>query len=166
MARRKKPSFFDRLTGAVAVEDDYESYDHFEENYEEDGRDLPIQYDEEESEEIEYESDDIVLPIEMYQTNDEIVVKASVAGMRPEDLDISITRESVVISGHKEGVKNVQHGDYFLRELEWGSFSRTIALPVEIEVEEAEAIEKHGLLIIKLPKIDKNRETKLKVKSH
>ena len=47
----------------------------------------------------------------------------------------------------------------------WGSFSRTIALPAEIDVDEAEAIEKHGLLILKLPKLDKRKKSKLKVKT-
>ncbi|MBX4209529.1 Hsp20 family protein, partial [Candidatus Parcubacteria bacterium] len=47
----------------------------------------------------------------------------------------------------------------------WGSFSRTIMLPEEIEVEEAEAIERHGLLTIKLPKVDKSKQNKLRVKS-
>jgi HSP20 family protein len=58
----------------------------------------------------------------------------------------------------------IQDEDYFHRELYWGSFSRTIMLPAEIEVEEAEAVEKHGLLILRLPKIDKNKQTRLKVR--
>ena len=59
----------------------------------------------------------------------------------------------------------VEENDYFHRELYWGSFSRTIMLPEEIEVEEAEAIERHGLLTIKLPKVDKAKQNKLRVKS-
>ena len=55
--------------------------------------------------------------------------------------------------------------DYYVRELYWGSFSRNIQLPEEIDVDEAEAVEKHGLLILKLPKLDKKRSSKLKVKT-
>ena len=55
--------------------------------------------------------------------------------------------------------------DFFVQELYWGGFSRTITLPEEIDVDAAEAIEKHGLLILKLPKVDKCRKTKLKIKT-
>jgi HSP20 family protein len=87
-----------------------------------------------------------------------------IAGVRPEDLDISITRDMVTIKGKREEERSAHDDDYFMRELYWGSFSRTITLPVEIDVDESEAIEKHGLLILKLPKLDKKRQSKLKVK--
>jgi HSP20 family molecular chaperone IbpA len=56
------------------------------------------------------------------------------------------------------------HGHH--KELYWGTFSRAILLPQEIEIEDAEAIEKHGLLIIRLPKLDKNRQAKVRVKNN
>ena len=92
------------------------------------------------------------------------MIKTMVAGVRPEDLDISITRDMVTIRGKREGERTVNEPDYFHKELYWGTFSRTILLPQEVEVEEAEAIEKHGLLIIRLPKLNKNKQAKLKVK--
>ncbi len=104
------------------------------------------------------------LTIDVYQSPTEIIIKSMVAGVKPEDLDISITRDMVIIKGKRETERFVKDEDYFHQELYWGSFSRTIMLPAEIEVEESEAIEKHGLLIIRLPKIDKNRQTKLRVK--
>ena len=104
------------------------------------------------------------LTIDVYQTPSEIVIKSMVAGVKPEDLDISITRDMVTIKGKRETEKFISEEDYYHKELYWGSFSRTIMLPSEIDVEEAEAIEKHGLLILKLPKIDKNRQTRLRVK--
>lgn len=104
------------------------------------------------------------LTIDVYQTPSEIVIKSMVAGVKPEDLDISITRDMVVIKGKRETERFVKDEDYFHQELYWGSFSRTIMLPSEVEVEEADAIEKHGLLIIRLPKIDKNKQTRLRVK--
>jgi HSP20 family protein len=64
----------------------------------------------------------------------------------------------------KEIVK-IEGDNFFFKELYWGTFTRTIVLPQEIEVEGAEAVEKHGLLIIRLPKIDKGRQTKLRVKA-
>lgn len=104
------------------------------------------------------------LTVDVYQTSDMIVIKAMIAGVRPEDLDISITRDMITIKGKREEEKTAHDDDYFMRELYWGSFSRTITLPEEIDVDEAEAIEKHGLLILKLPKLDKKRQSKLKVK--
>ena len=104
------------------------------------------------------------LTVDLYQTPTEIIIKSMVAGVKPEDLDISITRDMVTIKGKRETERFVKDEDYFHQELYWGSFSRTIMLPAEIEVEEADAVEKHGLLIIRLPKIDKNKQTRLKVK--
>jgi HSP20 family protein len=88
-----------------------------------------------------------------------------VAGVKPEDLDVSISRDMVTVKGRRENEKVISDDDYFHRELYWGTFSRSIVLPQEIDVDAAEAVEKHGLLIIRLPKIDKARQTKLKVKS-
>ena len=105
------------------------------------------------------------LTVDVYQTPDAIVIKSMIAGVRPEDLDISITREVVTIRGKREEERVAREEDYYSRELYWGSFSRTISLTEEIDVDEAEAIEKHGLLILKLPKLDKKRQSKLKVKT-
>ena len=101
----------------------------------------------------------------MFNTPNEIVIKAIVAGVKPDGLDISISRDMVTIRGKREEVREVEEEDYYYKELYWGSFSRTVLLPQEIEVEEATANEKHGLLTIRLPKVDKEKQTKLKVKS-
>jgi len=165
MARDKR-SFFERLTGSVSL-DEYD--DHFEEDEELPQRSAGHheehpQHEHALSEEIE-DSGDGQLSVDVYQTPDHIVVRAIVAGVRPDQLDISITRDMVTIRGKREEAKEAEGDNYFYQELYWGSFSRTILLPQEIEVDEAEANEKHGVLTIKLPKIDKERQTKLKVKT-
>lgn len=115
---------------------------------------------------VDDESDkDAELTIDVYQTPDMVIVKSMIAGVRPEDLDVSITRDSITVRGKREEERISGDGDYLVQELYWGSFSRTISLPEEIDVDEAEAIEKHGLLILKLPKLDKKRHSKLKVKT-
>jgi len=86
--------------------------------------------------------------------------------VKPEDLDVAISRDMVTIKGKRESERTIADDDYFHKELYWGSFSRTIVLPQEIDVDAAEAIEKHGLLVIKLPKLDKNRQTRLKVRGN
>ncbi len=106
------------------------------------------------------------LAVDVYQTPSHIIIKAMIAGVRPEDLDVSITRDMVTIRGKRERHTEGSAGDFFFQELYWGSFARSIMLPQEVEIEEAEATEKHGLLIIRLPKLDKGRQAKLKVKSN
>ncbi|MDQ5893140.1 MAG: hypothetical protein QG640_151 [Patescibacteria group bacterium] len=153
MAKEKK-SFFERLTGTVRMDE---------------GRDLETKDSDESSRNVvawmDEEEKDGELTVDVYQTSDMIVIKAMIAGVRPEDLDIAITRDMVTIKGSREEEKIARDDDYFIRELYWGSFSRSISLPEEIDVDESEAIEKHGLLILKLPKLDKKRQSKLKVKT-
>ncbi len=174
---RQKKSFFERLTGTVNMDDEYYEEDETgpEENRSTDdrgfGRDPiarrgenfapPNSWANEGYEEIHTDE----LPVDVYQADDFIIIKSLVPGVRPEDLDVSITRESVTISGKREGATNVSEEDYFHKELYWGPFARSIVLPQEIEVEGSEASEKHGLLIIKLAKLNKDNQTKLKVKS-
>lgn len=105
------------------------------------------------------------LAVDVYQTPDAIVVKALVAGVQPTSIDIALTREMLTVSGTREDEREVEDDGYFQRELYWGSFSRTILLPEEVDVDMAEASEKHGILMIRLPKINKKRQTKLKVRT-
>jgi HSP20 family protein len=161
---KDKRSFFEKLTGAVRMD--------------EEERELPVAQNGKrkngavreaaasESAWSDDESDkDAELTVDVYHTPEMIVVKSMIAGVRPEDLDVSITRDSVTIRGKREEERVSEDDDFLLRELYWGSFSRTVSLPEEIDVDEAEAIEKHGLLILKLPKLDKRRLSKLKVKT-
>ena len=167
MAREKK-SLFGWLTGGADAENDY-SFDDLETGSSimpvrttraADKRGAPVTAEMPQEEPIDGE-----LSVDVYQTPSHIVVKAMIAGVRPEDLDVTITRDMVTIRGKREQHTEGTAGDFFFQELYWGSFSRTIVLPQEVEVEEAEAVEKHGLLIIRLPKLDKGRQAKLKVKS-
>ena len=158
---RDKRSFFQRLTGTQDL-DEYD--DEFDSMFEEDEEQLAQQ--EEDSYEQEVPETEGQLTVDVYQTEDEIVIKAIVAGVKPDDLDVSITRDMVTIRGRREDAREADDSDYFFRELYWGAFSRTILLPQEIEVEDATALEKYGLLSIRLPKIDKEKQTKLKVKSN
>lgn len=146
-----KKSFFERLTGAVKVNED-EDYEIMEEESEEPEKRI--------TEDVEGQ-----LTVDVYQTANEIVIKTMVAGVRSEDLDVAITRDMVTIKGKREEERNLSSDDYFHKELYWGSFSRTILLPQEVDIEGAEAVEKHGLLIIRLPKLDKDRQAKIKVKN-
>lgn len=105
------------------------------------------------------------LPVDVHQTANEIVVRAFVAGVRPDELSISISRDMVEIEGSRLEREQVSGPDYFTRELFWGSFSRTILLPQEVDVENSSANAKDGLLTLILPKLDKAKQTKLRVKA-
>jgi len=175
MARDKK-SLFDWLTGAGA-EQDY-SFDDLDSGSgflppragAKRAASSPARREQamgkERDEELVEETVEGELSVDVYQTPTHIVIKAMIAGVRPEDLDVSITRDMVTVRGKREQHTEGTTGDFFFQELYWGSFSRTIVLPQEVEIEEAEAVEKHGLLIIRLPKMDKGRQAKLKVRSN
>lgn len=152
-----KRSFFERLTGSVSVNDD-ESELIIESKSSPTTPNLNGDRPWLEEEEGE-------LAVDVYQTPTEIIIKTMISGVKPEDLTISITREMVTIKGHREAMRDINDDDFFQRELYWGSFARTILLPAEVEVEEAEALEKHGLLTIRLPKIDREKTSNLKIKS-
>ena len=160
----KKPSFFSRITGSADEEYEYPS---------ENGR-IQLQGNHEERHaHINTKNEDWAqaaepggeLAVDVYQTPDAIVIKALVAGVQPTTIDVSLTREMLTISGKREDEREVEEDSYFQRELFWGSFSRTILLPEEVDVDMAEASEKHGILMIRLPKINKKREMKLKVRT-
>lgn len=141
-----KRSFFERLTGSH--KDDLELSD------------APKSF----MEEVEEENEEGQLTVDVYQTPTEIVVQAITAGVRPEDLDISITHEMITIRGKRDDVRRIEKENFFFQELYWGSFSRTIMLPSEVDVDRADATAKNGVLTIRLPKLDKERVQKLKIK--
>ena len=105
------------------------------------------------------------LTIDLYQTPDEIILESPIAGVKPEDLDISITAESVTVKGSRQKERKVKDEDYFYQETYWGRFSRSIILPQEVDAEKAEATIKNGVLSIRLPKLNRQRSKKLKVQS-
>lgn len=159
-----KRSFFERLAGSSA--DQYDSFD--EEAVPPSQKNIaarpshvtrPAPLNDDSSSTSEGQ-----LPVDVHQTPGDIVIRAFVAGVRPDELNISIRRDLVEIEGSRAEREQVAGPDYFTRELFWGSFSRTILLPQEIDVEAASASAKDGLLTIILPKLDKAKQTKLRVK--
>jgi len=163
----KKPSFLERLTGASPAID-YDRVLNDEDSYS-DTRVASDEYEEKDTWEDEHLEEQTPqegeLPVDMYQTHEAIVIRALVAGVSPTDMEISITRDMVTIRGMREEIQESADDNYYHRELFWGGFTRTLLLPEEVIIDEAEASEKHGLLEIRLPKLDKNRSTQLRVKT-
>ncbi|MDO8430071.1 MAG: Hsp20/alpha crystallin family protein [bacterium] len=104
------------------------------------------------------------LTVDVYQTPNEIVVESTIAGVNPDDVDINITNESVTITGKRVKEQKVIDEDYFYQECYWGKFSRSIILPQEVDAENSSAIIKNGVLTIKMPKLNRQKSKKLKVK--
>ncbi len=111
-----------------------------------------------------FDEDEGKLTIDVYQNPTEIVIESTIAGVKPEDLDISITNESVTIRGKRQREHEVSDEDYFYQECYWGKFSRSIILPQEVDAENAVAALKNGVLTIRLPKLNRQKSKKIKVK--
>ncbi|MFH1656667.1 MAG: Hsp20/alpha crystallin family protein [Candidatus Nealsonbacteria bacterium] len=104
------------------------------------------------------------LVVDLYETDKEIVVQSAIAGMRPEDLDITIEDDMVLIKGKREMSEEKNDKNYFYQECHWGYFSREIILPVEVNSGQAEAKMKNGILTIRMPKVEREGIKKINVK--
>lgn len=191
MYDKDKRSFFERLTGTIDVEEerkdpDIPVHDSYDPNPNDDEDDDELQDSPEEIQDETYSPDvkkgaiphaplddaapnedepEGELAVDVYEDGEDIYVQAMIAGVDPEDVDIQITREMVNLKGRRGNPSNIVDEKYFLQELYWGGFSRNILLPEEIDPERSQALEKNGLLILKLPKLNKRRQQKLEVKS-
>lgn len=164
-----KRSFFERLSGSASADSAFDSFDE----------ELPIAATMRKESRVRANTsgahpapldDDLPssegqLPVDVHQTAGDIIIHAFVAGVRPDELNISIRRDMVEIQGSRTEREQIAAPDYFTRELFWGSFSRTILLPQEIDVEASSASAKDGLLTIILPRLNKTKQTKLRVKA-
>lgn len=103
------------------------------------------------------------LSIDVYQTPGEIIIKSTIAGVKPENIDISINNDMLTIRGHRSMDKKIKEENYLYRECYWGSFSRSIILPVEVEGEKIEAELENGVLTVTLPKAKNAKEISIKV---
>lgn len=171
----KKGSFFERLTGAINEEN--------EKPFEEDDKEYPEEIEEDndlEPEEQEEKTksrpksarsinasdpeEEGELLVDVYQTDNEIVIKSAIAGVKSDNLNIEISNDRVVIKGTRAKDDDVSPEDYYYQELYWGPFSKEIILPVEINSDKAKASLKNGILTIKLPKLEKSKTKVLKIK--
>ncbi|QQS60979.1 MAG: Hsp20/alpha crystallin family protein [Candidatus Moraniibacteriota bacterium] len=104
------------------------------------------------------------LTIDMYQTENEIVIKSTIAGVKPEDLDVAINNDMITIRGERSNEEEISSDNFYYQECYWGSFSRSVVLPVDVIPDKSEASLKNGILTIRLPKADINRVKKIQVR--
>jgi HSP20 family protein len=104
------------------------------------------------------------LAVDVYQTNEEIVIQSAIAGVEPEDLDILIEKDMISIKGERKELAEKSGKNYFYQECYWGRFSKEIILPEEVDNSRVEAKMKNGILTIRLPKIEREKKRKIAIK--
>ncbi len=142
---------FNKITGNV-------DNDNYYNEYEEDQ--VESLWDEEQESQVDKDKD---LLVDVYQDENNLYIKAFVPAMDPSSLDIDITRDNVTIKGTSFRDSSVGDENYFKQELSWGTYSKSINLPREIDIEMASASSRDGTIHLILPKIDKDRRTKLRI---
>ena len=150
-------SFFKKLKNDI----DFDDQDKIEEVKKEENKktqkkkmekkEVPIQKFKKESQ--DWMKTDGQLAVDVYQTKDFFVVQAPVAGIKPEDLNISVENDFLIIKGKREKTEEIQEKDYFYQECYWGSFSRKVSLPEDLDSSKIKASLKKGILTVKIPKI-------------
>ena len=103
------------------------------------------------------------LALDVYQTEDDVIIKAPLAGVEADDLEIGLTDDVVTIKGHRKVDQEISQENYFAQECYWGHFSRTYILPIKVDSYEGKAEIKNGILIITLPKLEKTKTRYIKV---
>jgi HSP20 family protein len=179
---KEKRSFFERLTGAKRVPEGSPPFGHRENiglasygetnirpqtSLQEDYSVEPTITESEnptEQEENWAGDSEGQLTIDVYQTDNDIVIKSTIAGVKPEDLDVSINNDMVTIRGERKNDEKIESENYYYQECYWGAFSRSVILPVEVLADKAEASMKNGILTIRLPKADTTKTKKIQVR--
>ncbi|MBT6691764.1 Hsp20/alpha crystallin family protein [Candidatus Parcubacteria bacterium] len=129
----------------------------------EEEKDIYDNIEEEELEEDEELEEEGQLSVDVYQDKNSIIIKSTIAGVEPEDVDITFDNDMITIRGKRHRDKSIKDEFYFYQECYWGGFSRSIILPVEVQTDKIQATIKNGILTITLPKA-KKKDVNIKVK--
>ena len=108
--------------------------------------------------------DTVSAPIDVHETTDEIVVTASLPGIQPEDVDITMTGQTLTLKGEFKSDQEEDRGQYLYRERRFGSFNRTLQLPVRVEGDRAEATFENGVLTLHIPKSEEVKPRQIQIK--
>ncbi|MFH1462389.1 MAG: Hsp20/alpha crystallin family protein, partial [bacterium] len=100
------------------------------------------------------------LAIDVYQTEDDLVIQSAIAGVKPNTLDVSMEKDIVIIRGMRKKPFE-EKGDYFSQECYWGAFSREIILPSEVNPNQSKAEMKDGILTIRIPKMLREKKRRI-----
>jgi HSP20 family protein len=104
-------------------------------------------------------------PLDMHETASEVVIEATVPGVKPEDINVQVTGNVLTIKGERKEEKEEKEATYIYREQSFGSFSRSVTLPTEVDVDKAKATFEHGVLTLSLPKSKAVQPKKIEVEA-
>lgn len=105
------------------------------------------------------------LAIDMFETKDEVVVKAALPGIKPEEVEVTITGNTLTISGESNEKDEVEEEDFLRKERRYGSFTRTVTLPERLKTDKADASFENGVLTLKVPKSEEVKSKMIKIKT-
>lgn len=111
------------------------------------------------------ESPSVVLPLDMYETDDHLVVKASVPGLKPEDIEVTLTGDLLTIKGEFKSEEKTEKRNYLRQERRYGSFCRQVGLPAGVNADKAKATFENGVLTLELPKTEAAKAKTIKIVS-
>jgi HSP20 family protein len=156
----KDKNLINKLMGTQAISDDEDMNYNTTEEEETEEVATPAPQGQSEDWLSEYEGQ---LTIDMYQTKDNVIIKSTIAGVKSEDIDVTIANDMVTIRGERKRDFEASSEDYFYQECYWGSFSRSVVLPVDVDIENVSADLKDGILTVVLPKAAKAKAKKIRV---
>jgi HSP20 family protein len=104
------------------------------------------------------------LAVDMYETDEDVIVETALPGIDPGDVDVSITGNTLIIEGETKAEKEVEEGNYIYRERRFGAYSRSLTLPVGVKADKAEAEYENGVLKLRLPKVEEAKPKAIQVK--
>jgi HSP20 family protein len=106
---------------------------------------------------------DVSASVDMFEEGNDLVIKAEIPGMKKEEIKIDFAGDTITISGEKKSEERTERKDYHRVERSFGSFSRRLRLPVEIQIDKSQAIFKDGVLEIRMPKSETEKQKVRKI---
>jgi HSP20 family protein len=110
-------------------------------------------------------SGELPLELDMYQTDKDVVIKTAIPGLKPEEVDISITGDVLTIKGEHKEEQEVKEENYLRKERRYGTFQRSLQMPVAVKSDKAEAVFENGVLTLTLPRAEEVKPKQIKVKA-
>ncbi|HHB91305.1 MAG TPA: Hsp20/alpha crystallin family protein [Anaerolineae bacterium] len=107
-----------------------------------------------------------MLPLDVSETADAYIVKASIPGVNPDDIDVTLTDNVLTIKAEIKEEKEIEEAKYHLRERRFGLFSRSITLPTAVDADKVEAVYENGVLTLTIPKAEEVKPHKIEVHTH
>lgn len=109
-------------------------------------------------------TDGATLAVDMYETDDDVIVETALPGIDPDDVEVSVSRDVLTIRGETKAEEDVEEEDYIYRERRYGAYARSLTLPVAVEADQAEAEYENGMLTLSLPKVEEAKPKAIQVK--